>query len=273
MSSFWVSTPRDAVRVSGADARSYLQSQLSQDLGGLEIGSSVWSFLLQPTGKLAALVRVTNVAGDELVLDVDGGFGGEVVARLERFRIRVKADIVALGWQAVAVRNGPVATTTPPPGGVAAPAWWGAECGVDLLGPEVTPPADVAAGDAGQLDEARVRAGWPAMGAEITEQTIPGELGPVVELAVSFTKGCYPGQELVERMHSRGATAPRVLRRLQSVDGDPLVAGAAVTLDERDVGTVTSVAGPAALALVGRAVEPEATVTVGGTQATVRAVR
>jgi folate-binding Fe-S cluster repair protein YgfZ len=91
--------------------------------------------------------------------------------------------------------------------------------------------------------------------------------------AVSFTKGCYPGQELVERMNSRGASAPRQLRRLASTGGSPLATGSAVIEDGRDVGRVTSAAGAAALALVGRAVEPGAQVTVDGVGATVLDLR
>ena len=67
-------------------------------------------------------------------------------------------------------------------------------------------------GTAAELEAARVADGWPAMGVEIEPgETIPAETG-VVAVAVDFRKGCYPGQELVERMDSRGATAPRSLR-------------------------------------------------------------
>jgi folate-binding protein YgfZ len=271
-SPFWVAAPRDVVRVSGPDARSYLQSQVSQDLSTAESGTTTWSFLLQPTGKVAALVRVTVVGDDAALLDVDAGSGPEVVARLERFRIRVKADIEALDWRAVAVR-GDVPEPTPAAGVVVAPAWWGPAWGYDLLGADPAPPAGVPEAGPAALQAARVEAGWPAMGAEITEQTIPGELGAVVMAAVSFTKGCYPGQELVERMNSRGASAPRQLRRLASTDGSPLATGSALIEDGRDVGRVTSAAGAAALALVGRAVEPGAQVTVDGVGATVLDLR
>lgn len=268
-SPFWVATSRDVVRVSGPDARSYLQSQLSQDLSAATVGTSTWSFLLQPTGKVAALVRVTLIGEDDVLLDVDGGSGPDVVARLERFRIRVKADIKTLDWGALAVRGevpdpSPVAT-----GAVVTPAWWGREWGYDLLGVGPAPPVGVAEAGAAQLETARIEAGWPTMGAEITDQTIPGELGAVVAVAVSFTKGCYPGQELVERMDSRGATAPRQLRRLRADADGPLAVGATVTADGRDVGHVTSAAGSAALALVGRAVDIGAAVTVDGVTATV----
>src|SRR5687768_12379363 len=91
--------PRDVVRVSGPDAISFLQGQLSQDVDGLAVGATAWSLLLQPQGKVDALVRVTRIADDAVVLDVDGGFGDAVVTRLDRFKLRVKADIDALdGW-------------------------------------------------------------------------------------------------------------------------------------------------------------------------------
>jgi folate-binding protein YgfZ len=271
-SPFWVAAPRDVVRVSGPDARSYLQSQLSQDLSAVPVETTTWSFLLQPTGKVAALVRVTIVGDDEVLLDVDGGSGPDVVARLERFRIRVKADIEALDWRAIAVR-GDAPEPSPSAEVVVAPAWWGSECGYDLLGADPAPPAGVPEVDSAALEVARIEAGWPAMGAEITDQTIPGELGAVVTAAVSFTKGCYPGQELVERMDSRGASAPRQLRRLASADGSPLASSAAVMVDGRDVGRVTSAFGGAALALVGRAVDVGAHVTVDGVAATVLDLR
>jgi folate-binding protein YgfZ len=271
-SPFWVAAPRDVVRVSGPDTRSYLQSQLSQDLSAATAGTTTWSFLLQPTGKVAALVRVTFVGDDEALLDVDAGWGPDVVARLERFRIRVKADLEALDWRVVAVR-GDAPGPSPAAGVVVAPAWWGSEWGYDLLGADPAPPAGVPEAGSAQLEAARIEAGWPAMGAEITEQTIPGELGAVMIAAVSFTKGCYPGQELVERMDSRGASAPRQLRRLASTDGSPLATGSAVLVDGRDVGRVTSAAAGAALALVGRAVDVGAQVTVDGVAATVLDLR
>ena len=264
MSPFWCAVDRDVVRVGGADALSYLQSQLSQDIGSLAIGDAVWSLVLQPTGKVVALVRVSRIGPDDLLLDVDGGSGGDVVSRLDRFRIRVKVEIEPVPWRGIAVRSATVPLADLAPGTWAVPAWWGAD--VDLLGPSPVAPLAVPAGEPEQLESARVQAGWPAMGREITEATIPGELGPVAELAVSFTKGCYPGQELVERMDSRGAAAPRLLRRLHSRSDAAVPAEGSVIVADRDVGRVTSAAGPHGLALVGRGVEPgvEAEVVAGG---------
>ena len=101
------------------------------------------------------------------------------------------------------------------------------------------------------------------MGSEITTSTIPGELG-VNDRSVSFTKGCYTGQELVARIDSRGGNVPRHLR-LVRVEGDAPV-GAPVEHDGREVGSLTSVAtdggGTVALAILARSVEPPAAVVV-----------
>ena len=227
---FWTEYPRDVVQVAGADALTYLQSQLSQDLRPVQVGQSVWSFVLQPTGKLDVLLRVWRTDDDTFVLDTDEGFGEVLVARLNRFKIRVKADITALDWKCVAVRG---AGEVPADALVA----WGE--GYDLLGADVRPPAGVEQGTAEDLLASRIDAVWPQMGAEITPgETIPAETS-ISAVAVSFTKGCYPGQELVERMDSRGATAPKLLQRVVLGDGEP-------------VGTITSRSGSVALAYVKR---------------------
>jgi len=110
------------------------------------------------------------------------------------------------------------------------------------------------------------------MGAELDEDTIPAEAG-VVDATVSFTKGCYTGQELVARIDSRGGNVPRRLRGL-IFDGVPFPevaappVGAVVRAGDKQVGSLTSVARspelgvPVALAYVGRAVLPPAKVDV-----------
>ena len=205
-------TARDHVVVAGPDALTYLQSQLAQDVRELAVGETRWTLVLEPTGKVESLARITRTADDRFDLDTDAGFGDALAARLNRFKIRVDADVVVQ----------PAAS------------------------PE--PSAD--------HESARVAAGWPRMGHEIVPgETIPAVTG-VVPIAVSFTKGCYPGQELVERMDSRGADAPRLLRVVDvqagASVGDPVhdAAGA-------EVGTITSLSptGAVALALVKRGVD------------------
>ena len=98
------------------------------------------------------------------------------------------------------------------------------------------------------IEALRVDARWPAFGVDVLAGDVPATSG-VLRLAVSFTKGCYPGQELVERMDSRGAGAPVQLRIVPRAQ---LVPGARIVLDDKDVGTVTSVGVVSALARVAR---------------------
>jgi len=93
------------------------------------------------------------------------------------------------------------------------------------------------------------------MGREIISgETLPAATG-VVSVAVSFIKGCYPGQELVERMDSRGSTAPKTLRLLQGERILGAVAGGAIIVDGVEVGVFTSVGEGDALGYVARAVD------------------
>lgn len=256
---------RDVVCVRGPEATSYLQGQLSQDVEGLGVGSTSWSFVLQPTGKVDSWARVTRTGDDEILLDVDGSYGEALVARLRRFLLRTKAEIQPLGWTAVALR-GPDAAAVDVPGEdvLRVPAGWPGVEGVDLLGPKVETPPGVTLGTTGEYEAARITAGVPAMGAELTEKTIPAEVGQwVVDASVDFTKGCFTGQELVARIDSRGGNVPRHLRGLV-VEGPGAVppAGASVLVDGKKVGEVTSSAvsqeldSPVALAYVARAVDP-----------------
>ena len=283
--------PRDAVLVTGADAATYLQGQISQDIEAVSPGESAWSLVLAPQGKVNAWFRLTR-RDDGFVLDVDAGFGPALVARLEMFRLRVDVDFESLtGWRMLSVRGAAsLDETDAETRGTAADdeildtveaevrspiAWPGYE-GVDLLGPAVAAPPGLNV-DGRRLEAARIRAGWPAMGRELTERTIPAEVGGLVEASVSFTKGCYTGQELVARIDSRGGNVPRPVRLLE-IDGDgPVAPGAEIVVDGRAVGQVTSAAvDPAsgktvALGRVHRRVEPPAAAQVDGRPATVLA--
>jgi tRNA-modifying protein YgfZ len=253
-SPFWVETPRDVVRVAGPDALEYLQGQVSQELRPVAVGDSRWTLLLQPNGKVEVLARVWRTEDDVFVLDTDAGFGEELATRIKRFKIRVKVDVEPQAWRCLAVRGSGSAV---PEGAVA--GWWARD--YDLLGPDPHPPSDVAAGSVDDLEAARIDAGWPAMGAEIVPgQQIPAETG-VVPVAVDFKKGCYPGQELVERMDSRGADAPRRLRKLTVAEGSK--PGDPVLDDGQEVGVLTSVAGTRALGYVKRGVDLGAAVGDG----------
>jgi folate-binding protein YgfZ len=261
---------RDVVRASGADAGTFLQGQLSQDVLALAVGASAWSLLLQPAGKLTAWVRVTREADESFLIDVEPGWGETVVARLARFRIRVAVDLEELdGFRMFSVRGGETPVDDIAAGTIVAPAP-GAAVGVvgyDLVGRDVAEPDGVVI-DPDATEQYRIAHAVPAMGAELDDSVIPAEIGAwFVDESVSWTKGCYTGQELVARVDSRGSNTPR---RLRSVElAGPASAGDEVLLDGAVVGALTSVFGDRALARIGRAVEPPAAVTIKGVAATV----
>ena len=264
---------RGVLAVAGPDAEDFLQGQLSQDVAALLPGQSAWSLILQPQGRIDAFVRVTRLVSDQFVLDTDGPLD-QVIARLKRFMLRTDVTLESLDWECISVR-GPGAAGLAVTGEIIAPVPTGE---VDVLGEAPEVPEDLAAIDAEALEAHRIRAGFPRMGVDIDERTIPAE-AEVVPWTVSFTKGCFTGQELVARMDSRGSTAPRYLRllvvegRAQVSSGDKITSA-----DDADVGSITSVAWDAAtgstvaLGYIKRSVEMPAEVRVAGCPAQASAV-
>jgi tRNA-modifying protein YgfZ len=264
---------RAFVRVAGPDAEGYLQGQLSADVTG---GRTGLAFLLEPTGKVCALLRWQRTTEDDaFLLDTDTPAGDAVVARLRRFLLRTKATVEPAEvrctrvFGAVAGASAVAGADADAPGVVAAVWPPSPDAPVDLLD-ALAPPGT------GELDRLgyerrRILAGVPVCGVDIGADTIPAEVGRwAVEAAVSFTKGCYTGQELVARIDSRGGNVPRPLRVLQSADGASLPpAGEVLDADGKVAGLVTSVAADVALAPLARRLEPGAVVRVGGCQAVV----
>ena len=266
---------RDVLAVRGPDAEEYLQGQLSQDVVGLAVGAAADSLLLEPDGKLCALLRVTRTDGQGFVLDLDAGYGDAAVARLRRFLLRAKVELESLDWRCLSLRGAGVdsqaaglLTVLAERGVLALPFEWNGWRGVDLLGPSdvvlgpegLDLPAGIVACGADAVEACRIVSGVPAMGAELTAKTIPHEAG-VVARTVSFTKGCYTGQELVARIDSRGGNVPRRLVGVVAPAGPPEVdalspgmtlhGGAAPDGDsaaqDKVVGTLTSAAWSAEL--------------------------
>jgi tRNA-modifying protein YgfZ len=214
---------RDVVRVTGGDAASFLQGQLSQDVEAMAVGDTRATFVLQPQGKVDVWGRVTRLGDDEFELDVDAGSGTDLLERLNRFKLRVDVTFEALD------------------------------------------PVVIDDEEDDDHEARRIAAGVPRMGREVSDTTIPAELGQwVIDESVSFTKGCFTGQELVARIDSRGGHVPRQLRVIDlDLDGDAAPPpGAALTVDGAPAGTLTSVAGATALAFVPRAIEVPATAAV-----------
>ena len=241
---FGVPLVLDVITVTGKDAATYLHSQLSQDIASMEAGDARQSFLLEPTGKIVALLRVTRGGLDRFVLDMDPGCGDAVVTRLNRFKIRVEVEfeLTTQTWRAIRNLGG-----TSIQGVI--PAWRMNGTAVDVFAGQAAMPDSIAEGSWDDYERVRIEAGWPVMGTDITVDMIPAETG-VVDVAVSFAKGCYPGQELVERMDSRGSRAPRSLITMSCPSGTKV--GDDVFVSDEVVGRYTSVQGERALAVVKR---------------------
>lgn len=261
-------TTRDVITVRGPEAVTWLQGQISQDIAAMAVGATAWTFVLAPQGKVDGWGRLHRLADDAVQIDVDPGAGAAWVARLERFKLRTKADLeLEADVATVAVR-----------GSVDAPglmAGWSDQDGSDhLRAGDDEVASQVAAGaseiSADDLEARRIRAGMPAWGRELDDTTIPATLGQaVIDASVSFTKGCFTGQELVARIDSRGGNVPRRLVGLV-LDGPPPAPGSDVTVDGVAAGTVTSSApdaatgGSVALAFVPRAIDVPARGEIAG---------
>ncbi|MET0275884.1 MAG: hypothetical protein ABW211_03450 [Acidimicrobiia bacterium] len=260
---------RGFVVVTGPDAFSFLQALVSADLDPLVSGDAVASLLLHPQGKLDVTFRLVRV-GDEAWLDTDPGLAPQLVASLRKFKIRVKADVDDRSDEYGMLTF--IGSDTPPSGDgvIVVPT----ALGFDAIGPvdaivelRDASEATVVGGD--EWEAFRIEHGIPRQPVDIDEQTIPQEAELEVD-AVSFTKGCFLGQELVCRIDSRGHVN-RFLRRLVdvTVDGDgarPAV-GTEIVVDGKVVGAITSVTPEpypiTALGYVRREVDPGVTVTLG----------
>lgn len=257
----------DLLWVEGPDAGSFLQGILSQDIEAIGPGGVGRSLLLSPQGKLQALLWLA-VGEDRVGIVTDGGLGAAVAEALGYYRIRVKAEIRA--------DDRPVHELWGPDAPELGGTWTddGHVVRIDLSLPGLrrilvaggTPPPEAVPAGALAVTASRVEVGEPVMGRDVDEKTIPQEAG-ITDVAVSFTKGCYLGQELVARIDSRG----RVNRHLRGIVLRSNVLppeGAVVAVGTGEVGTVTSVSeslavkAPIGLSLVRREVEPGSEVTI-----------
>ena len=258
MSGFYLEIVRDEITLIGVDARKFLHSQLANDITSLLVGQSRYSLLLEPTGKITSLVRVRCIDEDTFVLDTDAGFGEITSTRLSRFKIRIKCEIAVSSRTYFAFRELTLEHHAKLISEVGVMnAWRGARLELDVASmgtPEVAREKyfEIRQGTFGEYEHARVLAAWPQMSVDMTSDSIPSETG-LTDIAVSFTKGCYPGQELVERMDSRGTAAPRSLRVIRATPG--ATTGSTVELDGKDIGIYTTVVNEIALALIKRNAE------------------
>ena len=257
---------RDVVVARGDDAVAHLQTQLTQDIEALGVGSSAWSFLLEPNGQIMALLRATRTRSTEVTLDVEPGFGDTVRDRLDGFLFRMDVEFSSASWPAVAIRGEGAAVIDAGDAPIHMRDPWPGIAGLDLVGPGVELPGSVESMDPSELDAMRIRLGWPSM-ADLAG-AVPAMTG-IVEHTVSFTKGCYTGQELVARMHYRNAVPPR---RLVQIGFHPCAQpkpGDEITLDSEVVGELTTISEhqPIALGYLVRKIASPSEATCAGSPA------
>ena len=130
---------RDVVVVSGADATDYLQTQLTQDIVGLEPGESAWSFMLNPKSVIEAMVRVTRNHAGGVILDVEPGHGASIRKQLDQFLSRLDVSFAEEFWSGVAWRGSGASGVAADAPIVALYPWITSEA-VDVVGPDVHVP-------------------------------------------------------------------------------------------------------------------------------------
>ncbi|MDQ2629510.1 MAG: folate-binding protein [Actinomycetota bacterium] len=277
---------RGLLVVKGPEAADYLQGQLTNDVEAIEPGDAAYAALLDRKGHMQADMRVLRPSEElELLLDLEPE-GLEAARRhLQMYKIGrdVEVDdesethsfISLIGPRSVEIAGTAAlpesACETTTIGGARCVAV-GTDAGIDLIFAtakrESVREALFSAGAVEVSPEAaeivRIEAGRPRFGAEMGTETMPAEAG-IVEQAVSFTKGCYIGQETVARLHYKGKPN-RHLRGLRL--SAPARPGDVLRLGEKEVGRVGSAAlspalGPVGLAIVRREAEPGATLAVG----------
>jgi tRNA-modifying protein YgfZ len=236
---------REVLRATGADVVTYLQGQLTQDIEHIGVGDARWSFVLQPHGKVDGFVRLIRIGEEEFLIDCDRGQTDVVIERLERFKMRTKIDFEKTDFKVLAVRGQDLEEPQQDGVIVAAVSWKGMT-GFDLIGANPTVPEGVVEVDDEAYEALRITVGFPHVGAELDQLTIPAEAG-ANELAISFTKGCYTGQELVARIDARGGNVPRHLRAVTFECDEHIPRGATIMpkaggVNIKPLGTLTSVA-------------------------------
>jgi folate-binding protein YgfZ len=271
----------------GPDAIEFLQGQVTNDLEGLAPGQGCYALLLSPKARVLADMRVLLRSEQELWLDTEPVTLEALRSKLEMYKIGRRLEIAdRTDGRAILSLIGPATPAVVAPAVVpneenafveaeiegARVVLAATDLGVDLMleAAKAQPVASalLERGAAAVSEEAaeirRIERGRPRYGLDVTDENLPAEVG-LEQRAVSFTKGCYVGQEPVARMHYRGHPN-RHLRGLEL--STPAARGDAVVSGEKEVGRVTSTCvsptfGPIALAVLRREVEPRHQVLVG----------
>jgi tRNA-modifying protein YgfZ len=240
--------PRAYVGVRGREAVEYLDRLLSNDVP--ESGS-VDALLLTAKARVIAPLLVWRRGPDDVLLLTEPELGEVVRAHLVRNRFAAKCDVE------LESHSSTVVFATEVDGGIenrdyGDPAFELLDAGLD------------ATLDDEELERRRIAAATPRFGRELDERVLPAEAG-LDERAVSFSKGCFPGQEPIARQRYRGKVNRRL--RVLEVDGDPPAAGTPVAYAGKEVGRVTSAVPGLALGYVRVEVPDDAELQVGSASA------
>ena len=248
---------RAYVGVTGPDSASYLQRMVSNDVEALGPGEACQALLLTAKARLIAPLTVLRRGPDDFLLLTEPDLGDRVTSELLRFRFAAKCTI------AVERHSSTILFGEPPPAGAVPTPDYGVPA-YELLDGAVPTAGTISDGE---LERLRILARTPAWGLELDDRVLPAEVG-LDERAISFTKGCYPGQEPVARLHYRGHPN-RGLRVLELPGVELPPYDAELTLDGKAVGRITSAVAEAgrvlALAFVRREV-PEDSVLLHGSR-------
>jgi tRNA-modifying protein YgfZ len=212
---------------------------LSNDVAALGAGDACEALLLTAKARVMAPLRVLRRADDDFLLSTEPELGDVVRTQLLRTRFAAKAEVEPEQHEAWLVLGGDEVLDERP------------------AGEEV---------DESAFERWRIEAGIPRWGSEIDDRVLPAEAG-LTETHVSFTKGCYPGQEPIARQHYRGKLNRRL--RVLDVDGD-VSPNDEVAYEGKKVGRITSVVPGVALAYVRTEVPEDAALQVGTATARLR---
>jgi tRNA-modifying protein YgfZ len=225
-----VRRPRAFLRVAGPEAAEYLQRMLSNDVEALGAGDACDALLLTAKARVIAPLRLIRRSDDDFLLLTEPELAERVRAELVRMRFAAKAEIEPEEHESWLVLGGEEVVDERPDGH------------------EV---------DGESYERWRIESRIPRWGQEIDERVLPAEAG-LDETHISFSKGCFPGQEPIARQRYRG----KVNRRLRVLDLDGEVAqGEELLRDGKVVGRITSVAGDIALGYVRTEVPDDAVLT------------
>lgn len=248
------------VRFAGPDAAAFLQSQLTNDVAALAVGGWQWQGYCSAKGRLLATFALLRAEAATFEAVTPVSTAAALVKRLSMYRLRSKLSIEAVPDRAVVfVDSGDAPTVTVehalrlPDGRQIAIA--------DASAAETLPLADEAARE--RWARANVRAALPEITAESSELFVPQMIGWDTVApggGVSFSKGCYPGQEIVARAHYRGAVK-RHLEQATLAQSDTLRVGADVTLDDARIATICNLV-PSGAGLDDRKLRVDALVVV-----------